>query len=369
VIISRTPYRISFFGGGTDYPEWFHKHGGAVLGATIDKYCYITCRYLPPFFDVKYRAVYSKVENKRSLDEIEHPVVREAIKFLKIKKGIEIHHQGDLPARSGMGSSSSFSVGILNALHALLGEMLTKEDLAKEAIHLERNLIKEAVGYQDQIMASYGGFNHIVFYKGGGFSVRPMTIPEERLEELNRSLMLFYTGIKRTASDLAKKFINSFNNKKRTLRIMKDLVEEGISIISGSENLIYFGELLHEAWEYKKSISSEISNRFVDEIYEKAREAGAVGGKLSGAGGGGFILFFVPENKKEDVREALSDLIYVPFKFERGGTQILFHDRDEDYGLLEEIREKQKIRPFRELFEEKVVEIKPETKKQVFIKT
>ncbi len=368
MIISRTPYRISFFGGGTDYPEWFERHGGAVLAATIDKYCYITCRYLPPFFDIKYRAVYSRIENTRTIDEIEHPAVREVLKFLGVKKGIEIHHEGDLPARSGMGSSSSFTVGMLHALHAQLGEMPTKEELAREAIHVERERIKETVGCQDQIMASFGGLNHIVFHKGGGFSVRPLTISEERAEELNKRMMLFYTGIKRTASDLARKYVTTLSKKKRILRVMKDLVEEGIELLSKGDDLDSFGELLHEAWMYKKSLSQGITNREVDEIYDKAISAGAIGGKLSGAGGGGFILFFVPLERQEEVRSALSDLIYVPFKFERGGSQILFHDKDEDYGFIEEIRAGQKIRPFKELEVEKVVEIKPVKGKEVLVK-
>ena len=294
MIISRTPFRISFFGGGTDYPDWYHKHGGGVLGATIDKYCYLTCRYLPPFFEHRIRIVYSKIENCQAIDEIAHPAVREVLRYLGFERGIEIHHDGDLPARSGMGSSSSFIVGLLNALYALKGQMPTKHQLALESIHIEQERLKETVGSQDQVLAAYGGFNHVSFLPHGDISVRPITIPIERLRELNAHLMLFYTGIKRTASNVAATYVSDIDNKRRQLRLMKDLLEESISILTSGENISMFGELLHEGWQTKRSLSPQVSNSSVDEIYNQALSAGAIGGKLTGAGGGGFLLLFAP---------------------------------------------------------------------------
>lgn len=349
MIISRTPYRISFFGGGTDYPAWYLKHGGAVLAATIDKYCYIMCRHLPPFFDHKIAVRYSEIETCQTVDEIVHPAVREVLRYQRIDRGIEINHDGDLPARSGMGSSSSFTVGLLYALYALQGQMPSKQQLAVESIHIEHDHIKETVGSQDQVSAAYGGFNHIVFFSNGDFSVRPITIPPERMTELNSHLMLFYTGIRRTASNVADSYVNGIDARKRQLRIMRDLVEESISILSSGHDIIGFGELLHEAWEAKRSLSSMVSNPDVDRIYEQAQSAGATGGKLTGAGGGGFILFFVPPSKQRQVRERLNTLIHVPFKFEFSGSQIIFFDLEEDYSTEEEIRAGQPVGVFREL--------------------
>jgi D-glycero-alpha-D-manno-heptose-7-phosphate kinase len=294
MIISRTPYRISFFGGGTDFPAWFRKHGGAVLATTIDKYCYLTCRYLPPFFEHRIRLVYSRIESCHSLDEIAHPSVREVLRYLKIDRGVEIHHDGDLPARSGMGTSSSFTVGLLHALYALKGFMPSKHQLAEESIHIEQEVLKETVGSQDQVSASYGGFNHISFLPNGTFSVRPITLTQERLKELNSHLMLFYTGIKRTSADIAESYVNDMEARRRQLRIMKDLIEESISILNNGDDLRGFGELLHEAWQAKRSLSAAVSNSFVDEIYASAVSAGAVGGKLTGAGGGGSCSSSLP---------------------------------------------------------------------------
>jgi D-glycero-alpha-D-manno-heptose-7-phosphate kinase len=260
MIISRTPYRISFFGGGTDFPAWFRKHGGAVLAATIDKYCYLTCRYLPPFFEHRIRLVYSRIESCHSLDEIAHPSVREVLRYLKIDRGVEIHHDGDLPARSGMGTSSSFTVGLLHALYALKGFMPSKHQLAEESIHIEQEVLKETVGSQDQVSAAYGGFNHISFLPNGTFSVRPITLTQERLKELNSHLMLFYTGIKRTSADVAESYVNDMEARRRQLRIMKDLIEESISILNNGDDLCGFGELLHEAWQAKRSLSAAVSN-------------------------------------------------------------------------------------------------------------
>jgi len=349
MIISRTPFRISFFGGGTDYPAWYLNHGGAVLATTIDKYCYLTCRYLPPFFEHRIRVVYSKIENCQTIDEIEHPAVREVLRYLGIDRGVEIHHDGDLPARSGMGSSSSFTVGLLHALYALKGHMPGKQQLAAESIYIEQELLKETVGSQDQILAAYGGFNHITFLTNGEFSVRPITIAPERIKELNSHLVLFYTGIKRTASNIAESYVNGIESRKRQLRIMGDLIEESICILNNGQDLSGFGELLHEAWQIKRSLSAKVSNSYVDEIYDQAISAGAIGGKLTGAGGGGFLLLFVPLSRQSQVREALAKLIYVPFKFEFSGSQIIFLDLEEDYSAEEKARDNQSVQAFQEL--------------------
>lgn len=349
MIISRTPFRISFFGGGTDYPAWYRTHGGAVLATTIDKYCYLTCRYLPPFFEHRIRLVYSKIENCRTIDEISHPAVREVLRYLNMDRGVEMHHDGDLPARSGMGSSSSFTVGLLHALYALKGHMPNKHQLAQESIHIEQERLKETVGSQDQVSAAYGGFNHITFLPNGEFSVRPMTLTQEHIEELNSHLMLFYTGIKRTASDVAGSYVDDIEARKRQLRIMKDLVEESISILTNSQDFTSFGKLIHEGWQAKRSLSSVVSNSDVDEIYDQAISAGAIGGKLTGAGGGGFLLLFAAPSKQKKVRDRLNKLIYVPFKFEFSGSQIIFFDQEEDYSALEKARTDQPMVTFREL--------------------
>lgn len=349
MIISRTPYRISFFGGGTDYPDWYRKHGGAVLATAIDKYCYITSRFRPPFFDNKYRIVWSKIENCNVIDEIAHPSVREILRYLKMERGVEIHHVGDLPARSGMGSSSSFTVGLLHAIHALKGYMPTKAQLAKESIYLEQDVLKETVGSQDQVMAAHGGFNYVQFHPNGEISVQPVILSAERIAELNDHLMLFYTGIKRTAATVAVSYVNDMEAKRRQLRIMKDLVEESISILNSNRDITSFGELMHEAWEAKRSLSARVSNSHVDEIYEKAFAAGAIGGKLTGAGGGGFMLLFVPPGRQKQVREALKMLIHVPFKFDFTGSQIIYFNHEEDYSKIEEEMAGQQIIVPREL--------------------
>lgn len=326
MIISRTPYRISFFGGGTDYPTWYRQHGGSVLAASIDKYCYITCRHLPPFFEHRIRIVYRKIETCMTVDEISHPVVREALRFQQIERGVEIHHDGDLPARSGMGSSSAFTVGLLHALHALRGEMPTKHQLAKEAIYLEQEVLKEIVGSQDQTLAAYGGLRHVRFQPDGGIEVSPLVVSAARIAELKSHLMLVYTGIARTAADVAKSYVPELDSRRRQLRIMKEMVDEAIEILTGGVNLIAFGELLHEAWLAKRSLSNLVSNNEVDALYETALAAGAIGGKLTGAGGGGFLLLFVPPERQPDVLAALDGCIHVPFEFESTGSQIIFYE-------------------------------------------
>jgi len=349
MIISRTPFRLSFFGGGTDYPTWYRKHGGAVLATTIDKYCYITCRNLPPFFEHRICVIYSKMEYCQTVEEIAHPAVREVLRYLQYDRGIELHHDGDLPARSGMGSSSAFTVGLLHAMYALRGQMVSKHHLAMESIRLEQDILKETVGSQDQVLAAYGGLNHIAFLPNGEIAVRPMTITQERIWELNAHLMLFYTGIKRTASNIAESYVNGIEDRKRQLRLMKDLVEESLSILNSNQDINGFGELLHEAWQAKRSLSASVSNAHVDEIYEQALSAGAIGGKLAGAGGGGFLLLFVPPARQPEVREKLNQLIYVPFQFEFSGSQIIFCDREADYSAEEKARANQTIQPFQEL--------------------
>ena len=349
MIISRTPFRISFFGGGTDYPAWYRKHGGAVLATTIDKYCYLTCRYLPPFFEHRIRVVYSKIEDCQTVDEIAHPAVRGVLRYLNMDRGVEIHHDGDLPARSGMGSSSSFTVGLLHALYALKGHMPSKHQLAMESIHIEQELLKETVGSQDQVLAAYGGFNHITFLPDGEIAVRPMTLTRERISELNSLLMLFYTGIKRTASNIAESYVEDIESREKQLRIMSDMVDEAISILSSGQDITRFGALLHETWQAKRTLSSRVSNSYVDEIYEQARSAGAIGGKVTGAGGGGFMLLFVPPSRQREVREKLNKLVYVPFKFEFSGSQIIFYDPEKDYCEVEKLRDDQIVNAFREL--------------------
>ena len=349
MIITRTPYRISMFGGGTDYPGWYREHGGAVLSTTIDKYCYINARHLPPFFDHQFRVVYSQIESTNTIEEIQHPSVRATLKFMNLNRGIEIHQDGDLPARSGMGSSSAFTVGLLNALYALKGHMATKEQLANESIHLEQDLLKETVGSQDQVNAAYGGFNHITFHTSGEISVRPVIIPPDRLNELTSHLMLFYTGIKRTADKVAGSYVPSLEKKRRQLRILRDMVEEALSVLCGHGPIKEYGELLHEGWLAKQAISEKISNDAISELYNTARDSGAIGGKITGAGGGGFMLLFVPPQFQPAVREKLNRLIHVPFNFETAGSQVIFYDRDQDYSAAEADNKSRQLTEFREL--------------------
>ncbi len=348
MIISRTPYRISFFGGGTDYPAWYLANGGAALAASIDKYCYLTCRYLPPFFEHKSRIVYSKIESCHEIDEIQHPAVRETLRFLGIDRGVEIHHDGDLPARSGMGSSSAFTVGLLNALYALKGYMPSKHQLMMESIHIEQNMIGETVGSQDQATAAHGGFNFIRFLQNGEIAVRPVIMTAERIHELNSHLMLFYTGIKRTAADVASSYVIDIGSKKRQLTVIKDMVVESLKLLNNSRELKPFGELMHESWLVKRSLSASVSNNEVDQAYEAARSAGAVGGKITGAGGGGFMLLFVPPERQNAVRETLGKLIHVPFSFDYNGSQIVHFQHEENFFHAENDRINRVIGPFRE---------------------
>src|SRR6266403_4353264 len=312
MIITRTPLRISFFGGGTDYPIWYREHGGAVLSTAIDKSCYITCRRLPPFFEYHSRISYSKVENVNQNSAIEHPSVRACLKYLGVDDGVEIHHVADLPARTGLGTSSAFTVGFLLGLYALREQMRNKHALALDALHVEQDVVKEAVGSQDQISAAYGGFNRINFHTDGTFEVKQVITPAERLARLQQHCALFFTGFSRTASEIAKEQIKVTPQRKRELEAMGQMVDEAEAIVSNpNRSLDEFGHLLHESWQIKRTLTQNITNNSLDEIYEAGRSAGALGGKLLGAGGGGFMLFFVEPGDRERVRARLKNLIHV----------------------------------------------------------
>ena len=303
---------------------------------------------MPPFFEHRIRVVYSKMEMVRTIEDISHPAVREPLRFMKINRGMEIHHDGDLPARSGMGSSSAFTVGILHALYALKCKMPGKEQLARAAIHVEQDRLKEMVGSQDQIQAAYGGFNNVEFSTNGDFSVRPMILSAKRMRELTSHLMLFYTGIKRTASDVASSFVNNLQQKEKILKTMRGLVDEAVTLLGSGADIREFGQLMNENWKLKQSLGAKISNPMVEGYYEGAMSAGALGGKLTGAGGG-FLLLFVPPSCRTKVREKLDKLIHVPFQFEFSGSQIIFHDPDQNYAVEERFRAKQTVGDFREL--------------------
>jgi D-glycero-alpha-D-manno-heptose-7-phosphate kinase len=349
LIICRTPFRISFFGGGTDYPSWYRQHGGAVLASTIDKFCYLTCRYLPPFFEHRIRVVYRAIETCQTIDEISHPAVRETLKYLGFHRGLELHHDGDLPARSGMGSSSAFTVGLLHALHALRGETPTKMQLARESIRIEQEVLRETVGSQDQVMAAFGGLRHVEFTTDGELMIQPLVLAPERVAELQAHLMLFYSGIVRTASAVAQSYIARLDTCARQLHVTRELVVESIDILTSGMDIRAFGDLMHEAWQIKRSLSAVVSNPEVDTLYERARSAGALGGKLTGAGGGGFLLLFVPPARQGAVLQALGHLIHVPFTFESAGSQIIFSEPGVDYQEAERARQHQRAVAFREL--------------------
>lgn len=329
MIISQTPFRISFFGGGTDYPTWFQEHGGAVFSTTINKYVYITCRQLPPFFEHKHRIVYSKIEMVSDINQIDHPSVRACFKEMGVEEGLEIHYDGDLPSRSGIGSSSSFTVGLLNALSAMRGQMRSKQELAEQALYIEQHVIKEAVGSQDQVAAAYGGLNRIDFHTNGSFSVKPMIVAPERIQVFNDRLMMFFTGQSRIAATVATSKINNLAAKASHLRQMYQMVSEAQKIMQAPMgDLDDMGRMLHEAWRLKRELSEKVSNSSIDEIYQTGIHAGALGGKVLGAGGGGFVLFYVPPHQQSQVREALSKLLEVDFRFERSGSQIVHYNPD-----------------------------------------
>ncbi len=322
MIITRTPFRMSFFGGGTDIPSFFNVHGGTVLSTTFDKYCYTVVRHLPRFFDYTSELVYSKTERVTSIDEVAHPAIRNAMRMLKMRE-IRLTYEADLPARTGLGTSSSFAVGMLNAFHCLKGEYASKERLAREAIYLERELCRESGGWQDQVAASYGGLNKIVFHDNK-FEVHPLIIDKVRKETLDSCLMLFFTGFTRFSSEIQKSY--KLHEKEARLLEMLALTEEAEKVlVSQRANLAEFGRLLDETWQLKRGISSAVTTDAIDALYKRALDAGAVGGKLLGAGGGGFLLFFVQPDAHESVRAALSDLMLVPFNFDTNGTQVVHY--------------------------------------------
>lgn len=331
MIITRVPYRVSFFGGGTDYPAWFQRHGGRVFSTSINHYCYISCRALPPFFEHKHRLVYSQVELVQDISQIRHPAIRGAFKQFAITDGLEIHHAGDLPARSGLGSSSSFAAALLLALHTVRGEQVSKHDLACESIHLERHVLRENVGSQDQVATIYGGLNQIDFHSADSragkqreFSVTPITLPPQREEALNQHLMLFFTGLTRVASEVAGEKIAHLHNRTKELTAIQSMVDTACDLLSSPQTpLTDFGQLLHETWQYKRKLSDRVSNKTIDDIYAAAREAGAEGGKIIGAGGGGFILIFAKPAVQPDILARLSHLVHVPFAFEKEGAQVI----------------------------------------------
>lgn len=326
MVITQTPFRISFFGGGTDIPEFYKKNGGAVISATIDKYCYVNVKHLSPFFDYNNEVVYSKIEKVKDISDIEHPAVREAMKFMDMHD-LRITYEADLPARSGLGTSSSFAVGMLSAFYALKGKFAGKRQLADDAIYLERILCNEAGGVQDQIAASFGGLNRILF-TADGYTVEPIVVSKNRRQELNRRLMLFFTGFSRLSASIQKDTMKAIQSKEKNLLEMKQLVFEAERIITSDSSLNDFGRLMDCTWKLKRDLTSKVSTNMIDEIYEKAKKAGATGGKLLGAGGGGFLLFYVEEENQFKVKEVLSDLMYVPFNFENKGSNVIYFEQE-----------------------------------------
>jgi len=320
---------MSFFGGGTDMEEYFKEHGGVVISTTFDKYCYVNVRHLPGFFDYKTELSYSKIERVTDVESIEHPAIRNAMKMLDMHQ-MRLTYEADLPARSGLGTSSSFAVGMLNAFHALKGQYVDKRKLADEAIYLERILCKETGGWQDQIAASYGGFNRITFY-GNDYEVEPIVISPERKKRLNKNLLMFFTGFSRFSSEIQDLNKVSETNKHDLLGRMRELAVDAEQILTDEKkDLDEFGRLLDLTWRMKKQTGKSVTTDYIDELYARGRAAGATGGKLLGAGGGGFIIFYVPSERQDSVREALKDLMYIPFEFENGGSRIIYYTPESD---------------------------------------
>lgn len=338
MIITQTPFRMSFFGGGTDFPEFYKEHGGSVISTTFDKYCYVNVRHLPRFFNYSTELSYSKIERVISENEIQHPAIREAMKYLNMHE-IRLTYEADLPARSGLGTSSSFAVGMLNAFYALKGKYADKRKLADEAIYLERVLCNEAGGVQDQIAASFGGLNRINF-KEEGYTVNPIIISQERKNQLNDSLLLFFTGFSRFSADIQVSTQSQIVDKRLYLLEMLSLVDDAERVLTSESDLNEFGRLLDHTWKLKRGITNKISTNFIDEMYIKALKAGALGGKLLGAGGGGFLLFYVEPDKRMAVMKTLKNLLYVPFSFETEGTRVI-HYTPESYIPVESDTEQQ----------------------------
>lgn len=333
MIITKTPFRMSFFGGGTDMESFFKENGGSVLSTTFDKYCYVNVRHLPRFFDYSTELSYSKTERVTNIDDIEHPAIRNAMKMLDMHE-IRLTYEADLPARSGLGTSSSFAVGMLNAFYALKGKYASKKQLADEAIYLERVLCNEAGGWQDQIAASFGGFNRIDF-NADGYTVHPVIVSPQRKQQLNNNLMMFFTGFTRFSSEIQKANKLDDESKTKQLKQMLTLVDEAESILTDqSKDLDDFGRLLDVTWKLKRQTGKSVSTTNIDNLYDKGISAGALGGKLLGAGGGGFLVFYVTPEKQAAVKEAMEDLLYIPFKFEDSGTQVIYYG-PEDYSPVE----------------------------------
>lgn len=324
MIITKTPFRMSFFGGGTDMESFFMENGGAALSTTFDKYCYVNVRHLPRFFDYSTELSYAKIERVTDVNDIQHPAIREAMKMLDMHE-IRLTYEADLPARSGLGTSSSFAVGMINAFYALKGKYADKKKLADAAIYLERELCKEAGGWQDQIAASYGGFNRINF-NSDGYEVLPLIINPERKRQLNNNLMMFFTGFTRFSSDVQKANASNKADKVNQLKEMLALVDEAEKVLVDKQSdLDEFGRLLDHTWRIKRKTGNTVSTNSIDELYDKGLKAGALGGKLLGAGGGGFLVFYVEPDKQEKVKKAMEDLLYIPFEFEDGGTRVIHY--------------------------------------------
>lgn len=329
MILTRTPFRVSFFGGGTDYPAWYEKHGGAVLSCSIDKYCYLSARWRPAFFPEKSRVVWSEIELVNAHAELHHPAVRAALEYLEIERGVEIHHFADLPSRTGLGSSSAFTVGLLAALREMKGESPGPAELAHQAIHVEQRMLKETVGIQDQIQTAHGGLNLVRIAKDGHYSLWPLVLPPGRMEALQSHLMLFYSGISRHASPIAAEQVRAIGAGERdeALRLMADIAVRAADVLQNGR-LSEFGDMLNQAWVIKRSLSPNVSNSQVDELYESARRAGATGGKLLGAGGGGFVLVFARPEKQAAIREALQEYLEVPFRIEFSGSRVVYRGQE-----------------------------------------
>ena len=325
MIITKTPFRMSFFGGGTDMPEFFNEHGGAVISTTFDKYCYVNVRHLPPFMPYYSELVHSRFERVNDIEDVEHPLIRECMRLHDIHE-IRLTYEGDLPARTGLGTSSTFAVGMLNAFCALKGKMMSKRQLAEEAIHVEREILKEHGGWQDQIAAAYGGLNRIDFAENQ-FKVTPMIIHPDRKKLLNDSLMLFYTGVSRFSSEVQKDTMSNQQDKLTQLKEMLSLVDDAQKILVDKQSdMRDLGRLLDHTWKLKRGTGNKVSNNSIDELYVRGIKAGALGGKLLGAGGGGFLLFYVESDKQISVMKELDELMHVPFKFENEGTSVVHYN-------------------------------------------
>lgn len=325
MIITKTPFRMSFFGGGTDMPSFFREYGGAVLSTTFDKYCYVNVRHLPRFFDYSTELSYSRTERVTDVENVEHPAIRNAMKMLDMHE-IRLTYEADLPARSGLGTSSSFAVGMLNAFYCLKGKYADKNKLADEAIYLERELCQEVGGWQDQIAAAFGGMNRIEFNKDGTYSVKPIIIHPDRKKQLNDNLLMFFTGFTRFSSDMQKANKAGYEEKIKQLQEMYSLVDDAEGVLEDKySDLDDFGRLLDKTWKLKRETGGAITTNSIDALYEKGISAGALGGKLLGAGGGGFFVFYVQPEKRKSVMEAMKDLLYVPFRFEDSGTQVIHY--------------------------------------------